>query len=311
MSGIQSNAKVFKWSALALAVSALVACGGGGGGGSAPQTFTATGTKGPLNGATVTGTGLTCTTSNAAGASTCTVNEGATGPFVVSFTGGSYCTNEAQVGSGCATVNFGGVLRTVSPAGTNVRATPFTEAALQNANGNAAGFAAAYAALATRLGIPSDPAVDPFSNTQASSLLVSFAQALAQGVTLETAIDRVQAGQNPQTGQPVPTSAPTAAPTSAPTAAPTSAPTAAPTSAPTAAPTTAPTAAPTSAPTAAPTSAPTAAPTPAPAPSTVDNTNPTQPCPTGTSGTTGVTGGGTFFDQNDQRFETCTVRTAG
>lgn len=209
MTRIKTKTTLIKWSAIALALSAIAACGGGGGSGggtttppTTPVSFTNSVTKGPIFDARVTATGLACTNTNDAGVATCALATGAAAPFVITSTGGRFCVDERRVSSGCVTQNSG-VLRTVALTATNVRTTPFTEAAVRAAGGNAAGFTQAYQNLATTLGIPLDPTFDPLANTNAAALLQAFTNALVNGVSFDDAVARVQAGRNPQTNQPV------------------------------------------------------------------------------------------------------------
>ncbi|MFN7505759.1 MAG: hypothetical protein ACK5Q1_09370 [Limnobacter sp.] len=229
----------FKLSVLTSGMALLIgACGGGSSSGPGTSSSSVSGgaSKGPLNGATVcayqltpTGKGdlVPATGSNASNGCVSTGADGLynlnlgntfSGSLLIEATGGQYCSTEIQVAAGaCAsgmllnqTTPFTSVVE-ISRAGTTVNSAvnTLTTAALTNAlmTGalTASAFGTSFTALTNNLGLSGiNPESTPTNNTALATFLTNLAAFVAEGNSLDTAIDMVEMGQAPQPSTPAP-----------------------------------------------------------------------------------------------------------
>lgn len=219
--------------AVAAGVFVLAACGGGGGAApAAPTTVSGSGVKGPVFRATVTATptsgpAIACGTTNAAGAYTCAIPAGTQGPFVITLSGGKFCSNESQVIPGAnnvaandscaapavlktqgATDNLSTVVLASQSNGTILPApvTPFTTAAVNRAQADPAGlsaFVTQYAQLAATYGIDTNPTTAPDLGGATTPRVVALLSRIANdNSTLATAVANIQVGNDPAQDNP-------------------------------------------------------------------------------------------------------------
>lgn len=216
-----------------VAAALLAACGGGGGGGSAP-TISGSVVKGPVLGATVCAYAVaggakgaqlpvSATTSAGTVANGCFVTAadgrydfalpaGTSGDVLLEATGGTFCSNEAQVSGGaCAggtLVDLGGAVMKVvtTAAGGNiasVHATPLTTAAVEAAGADisSANFGNQFTAIARQV-LGADTTVTPTTEPTAAThpYLASLATYLAGGGSFQSAVDRIESGSTSFSG---------------------------------------------------------------------------------------------------------------
>lgn len=210
-----------------VAAALLAACGGGGGGGGSMPMVSGSVVKGPVLGATVCAYAVTggakgaqlpvsasgggtvvngCFVTGADGRYDFTLPAGSNGDVLLEATGGTFCSNEAQVSGGaCAggtLVDLGSAVMkvvTVASGGNvaSVHATPLTTAAVEAAGADisSANFGTRFVAIAQQV-LGADTTVTPTTEPTPANhpYLASLATYLAGGGSFQAAVDRIESG---------------------------------------------------------------------------------------------------------------------